>query len=107
MKTTLVKQISQTIKARENCIKSNNPWADKHEEILNQLNDLLPSGSGIDNGTKLDIEASKPDRLAFNFSYHHMNELERDIDSYDGMNTQKWESVTQAREALAEWSKQK
>jgi hypothetical protein len=74
MKTTLVKQIAQTVEARQNCIKSNNPWADKHKEILNQLNDLLPSGSGIDNGTKIDIETSKPDRLVFNFSYHHMNE---------------------------------
>lgn len=33
-----------------------------------------------------------------------LERLECDIDCYDGMKAEKWESVTQAREALAEGS---
>lgn len=80
MKTTLVKQISQTIEARLNCLERNISYYANHEDTLNQLNDLLPSGSGIDNGTKLDLDDSKPDRLVFTFGYHHMN----DGGMYDG-----------------------
>ena len=39
-----------------------------------ELANLLPSGSGFDCGTKLDIEASKPNRLVFITSFHHMDE---------------------------------
>lgn len=34
----------------------------------------MPRGSGIDCGTKLDIEKSTPVKLVFTFDYHHMNE---------------------------------
>ena len=34
----------------------------------------LPSGSGIDNGSRLDYEKSTPDKLVIVFEYHHMNE---------------------------------
>ena len=34
----------------------------------------MPSGSGIDCGTKLDFEKSTPIKLVFTFDYHHMNE---------------------------------
>ncbi len=80
MTTKLYQQIARTIEARLNCIKSGNDWQLRHEETLEAFNDLLPSGSGIDSGTKIDIDASKPDKLVFNFSYHHMN----DGGMYDG-----------------------
>lgn len=33
----------------------------------------MPSGSGIDCGTRLDIAASTPEKLVFKTAYHHMN----------------------------------
>jgi hypothetical protein len=33
---------------------------------------LLPSGSGIDAGMTLNYDESKPDRLVFDFEFHHM-----------------------------------
>ena len=76
----LYEQIARIIDARIRCIETNNDWWMKHDETLRELNDLLPSGSGIDNGTKLCIEESKPNRLVFSFGYHHMN----DGGMYDG-----------------------
>lgn len=40
----------------------------------------MPSGSGIDSGTKLDYGRSTPDKLVFTMSFHHMN----DSGMYDG-----------------------
>lgn len=34
----------------------------------------MPSGSGIDAGTRLDFNKSKPNKLIFNFDYHHMDQ---------------------------------
>ncbi len=34
----------------------------------------MPSGSGVDNGTSLDLARSRPDRLIFATSFHHMTE---------------------------------
>jgi len=45
----------------------------------------LPSGSGIDCGTKIDRDASKSNRLVFTFEYHHMN----DYGMYDGWTSHK------------------
>jgi len=33
----------------------------------------LPSGAGIDSGSRLDYEASNPNKLIIIFEYHHMN----------------------------------
>ena len=49
-------------------------YKDIHEEKLNELIDLLPSGSGIDAGIKFDWDKSTKDKLIFNFGFHHMNE---------------------------------
>lgn len=34
----------------------------------------MPSGSGFDNGTTIDLERSNLRRLVFNTSFHHMND---------------------------------
>lgn len=47
--------------------------SDDIDSELENLCDYLPSGSGIDSGTKLD-ESSKPERLVFTFGFHHMDE---------------------------------
>lgn len=36
--------------------------------------EVLPSGSGFDRGTKLDLDASAPERLVFTTDFHHMGE---------------------------------
>lgn len=52
-----------------------------HRATANDIvRECMPSGAGIDNGTTLDFEASRPDRLVFNTSFHHMS----DVGYYDG-----------------------
>ncbi len=67
--------------ARDNCNASGNgEWSDKHSVRLSAIiREHMPSGAGIDNGTKLS-EDSTPERLVFTFGYHHMN----DVGMYDG-----------------------
>lgn len=48
-------------------------WRSRAEDKLARIMAEMPSGSGIDCGTKLD-DSSTPDRLVFNVSFHHMNE---------------------------------
>lgn len=67
--------MASLIQARQNCIKAqNHEWFQKHTERLESLVEEMPSGSGIDCGTKLDLDASTPSKLVFTFSFHHMNE---------------------------------
>lgn len=51
-----------------------------HASIVKLCEAFMPSGSGIDCGTKFDFDASEPDKLVLAFSYHHMN----DGGMYDG-----------------------
>jgi len=56
-------------------------WMDKHRARIESLvKDQMPSGSGFDSGTTLDIEASHAEKLVFLTSFHHMNE----VGYYDG-----------------------
>jgi hypothetical protein len=74
--------IAQCLQAMENCrARDNVEWFDKHTATVIALCDMyLPSGSGFDNGTQIDLEASTPNKLMFNTSYHHMD----DAGSYEG-----------------------
>ena len=74
--TPLYQELATLISAVQRCRSSGrNQWAERHEESLSQLvNNYLPSGSGVDNGTKLDLEASGPEKLVFTMGYHHMND---------------------------------
>ncbi len=71
----LYQQLASTIQARANCIESkNDEWRDKHEERLAVLvKNHMPSGSGFDSGTTLDLDVSSVDRLVFRTSFHHMD----------------------------------
>ena len=82
MSEKLYQTIAQLVQARENCKKSNNrEWLDKHESRITDLvKSFLPSGSGFDNGTQIDLDESTPNRLVFHTAYHHMN----DGGYYDG-----------------------
>lgn len=80
MSRTVIQVIASAIQARANCIKSGNKeWQEKWEERLKEMEDRLPSGSGFDRGTKIDLDRSWPYRQPASFitlttSYHHMNE---------------------------------
>lgn len=68
-------QLAQSVQAYHNCLQSSNStWQDKHEQNIKQIcHELMPSGSGFDSGTTLDLAKSNGEKLVFNTSYHHMN----------------------------------
>lgn len=48
---------------------------DKHTSRIEELvSDHMPSGSGFDSGTKLDLDSSHAEKLVFTTSFHHMND---------------------------------
>jgi len=81
METSLVNLIASALEAAENCKRHDNAdWFSKHMGAIETLvRDYLPSGSGFDNGTQIDLVASKPDKLIFETGFHHMTE-----GTYDG-----------------------
>ena len=75
MQHTLIQELSDAITARQNCTQSGNTeWFEKWSERIEQLVDMLPSGSGIDNGTKIDLEASHAGKVVLYAPFHHMDE---------------------------------
>ena len=68
-------EIASIVMAIENCRKAGNKtWEEKHEAYIREIDKALPSGSGINSGSCVDIDKSKPNRLVINSSYHYMNE---------------------------------
>jgi len=89
MQNTIISTLSTAIAARKNCAGSNNgtfnsdgkqEWFEKWTERIKELVDMLPSGSGIDNGTEIDLNASHADKIVLYTAFHHMN----DGGYYDG-----------------------
>ncbi len=76
VKRTVIQMIASTLQSRRNCLKANASleWVPKHEDTLKNLQYELPSGSGIDHGTKIDLDASNDSRIVLQMDYHHMNE---------------------------------
>ena len=73
--------IASAVQARINCKeRSNQEWFDRWTKTIEEETAELPSGSGIDSAPKFDFDASTPEKLVFNFGYHHMN----DGGYYDG-----------------------
>lgn len=74
--------IASAFQARLNCEQNGNiDWQVAHGDRINRLVDwYLPRGAGFDSGTTFDYEASTPQRLVFQTSFHHMN----DGGYYDG-----------------------
>ena len=70
---TLAQRIASTLAALHNCERSGNvEWAQKHSATLDALGALLPSGAGIDSGTKIDRDNPLPRQLRLRVPYHHM-----------------------------------
>lgn len=73
--------ISRALGALRRCEASGNQeWQAKHSDAIDTLCDDLPSGSGFDSGSKLDLDESTPEKLVFTTAYHHIN----DCGMYDG-----------------------
>lgn len=70
---TLIQAIMSIYEARENCKQSgNSEWHTRHSVTLRKLYEMLPSGSGIDNGTL--VEAISTERLKLICGFHHMDD---------------------------------
>lgn len=74
MKRKLYAELALLLNAIENCKKTgNDEWARRHREKAEALVKAhMPSGSGFDAGTHLDVSCSSADKLIFNTSFHHM-----------------------------------
>ena len=67
-------RIASLLTAIANCENSGNmEWKERHETALDSIIRNGPSGSGFDNGTKLDDESTS-ERLVFSTAFHHMDE---------------------------------
>lgn len=86
----LYSELARTIEARRNSAQNiakqpdasnSKHWFDRHTETIERLvKQHMPSGSGFDNGTALDLDASHADKLVFHTAFHHMDEA----GGYDG-----------------------
>lgn len=68
---TLINQIAKLCNWHKTV---NDNFIDECETRIEKLQNLLPSGSGIDAGCKIDVEKSGYDKVVISFSFHHMNE---------------------------------
>jgi hypothetical protein len=82
MNYTIAQQIAQLVGAIQQCaLTGNAEWGAKHSERLRIIErNYLPSGAGFDNGTRVDVQRSTPEKLVFTTAFHHMN----DAGYYDG-----------------------
>src|SRR4030095_1660130 len=79
----LYRRMAAAIVARQNCKRTNNTeWFTNWSNRLIEMADDLPSGSGIDCGTKIDLKRSNKRRIVLTLEYHHMTE-----GMYDGWTT--------------------
>ncbi len=72
----LYRELASLVRARLNCEETGNrEWFQKHEARIEELvKNYMPSGSGFDCGTKIDLDKSTPEKLVFYTDFHHMNE---------------------------------
>ena len=77
MKDKLISLIAQTCDWHKVV---NDEYMGECEDRIYKLEQLLPSGSGIDAGCKIDVEKSSSDKVIITFGYHFLN----DAGYYDG-----------------------
>lgn len=74
-KRPLVVELVSRIQAARACQKSgNSEWEKKHHDVVRQLEEYLPSGSGFDSGSIVDLGSTTDTKLVIHTSYHHMGE---------------------------------
>lgn len=77
MSKTIAVRLAELVQARANCLARdpvNQEWADRHTDRIAALMKELPSGSGFDNGTEIDLDRSTGEKLVFTTAFHHMAE---------------------------------
>lgn len=68
-------QIASIAGAYHRCIKSNNEYGQKHKWELERIEkEFLPRGSGIDSGTKIDLDNTNDDKITLICEFHHMDD---------------------------------
>lgn len=79
---SLASTVVSACEALRNCEATpDHPWTARWASLLDAIEaNLLPSGSGFDNGTKIDREATNAKRISLRVEFHHMN----DAGFYDG-----------------------
>jgi hypothetical protein len=75
MNVKVYQQISRSLQAMLNCVDmGKTEWQTRHMQcILQIVKSTAPSGSGIDCGTVIDLDNSKPDRIVLVCQFHHMD----------------------------------
>ena len=80
----LYSELASTVDALHTCEtkpEQYGEWIGRHTENIGKLvSEYMPSGSGFDCGTKMDLIESHTEKLVFTTSFHHMN----DGGFYDG-----------------------
>ena len=86
-KKKVYEEIASLIIAIDNCNQAGNwEWMEKHESRIEEIaSSYLPSGSGFDSGSTVNIGDSTRNKIVINSSYHHMDEM----GGYDG-----WTDIT-------------
>jgi len=73
--TAKYKQIATAIVAYKNCVQSDNlDWKEYWETAIERIGKTLPSGSGFDSGSSIDLDASNKNKIVIVTSFHHMDE---------------------------------
>jgi hypothetical protein len=77
MQIPLYQLLAQMVIAYQNCLKRGAEhayWKHNHQVLLERLvREHMPSGAGVDDGTKIDLDKSTGDLLVFIARFHHMN----------------------------------
>jgi hypothetical protein len=67
-------KIATALNAIENCQKADMQDAlSRWEDVLDGINDTLPSGSGFDNGTTINRDKSTHNKIVIDSAFHHMD----------------------------------
>lgn len=74
--STLIELIATLVVAIHNCQQTNNvEWLARHTATLENLaRERLPSGSGFDSGSTVDLDRSSGQTIRINTAFHHMDE---------------------------------
>lgn len=74
MDRKLYQELANRINSAQHCEASREVlWAGKHRNVVEQLIDCLPHGSGIDGTTEVDFRKSNHNLIVIHSSFHCMN----------------------------------
>ena len=76
METTVISRLAGLIYAWKSSVAENKmEWAENHKKAIIELVDNdLPFGSGIDNGTRIDLSRSTANKIYLSCDFHRMDE---------------------------------